>query len=67
MQRVIEMHEARLMRAFEQLTPEHRRVLGFRQFQGLSARETAVRMGRSETAVHSLYRRALQAWAETRI
>jgi RNA polymerase sigma factor (sigma-70 family) len=53
---------ARLRFAFEQLAPEHRRVLGLRQFEGLSARETALRMGRSETAVHSLYRRALEAW-----
>jgi len=53
---------ARLRAAFEKLAPEHRRVLGLRQFEGLSARETALRMGRSETAVHSLYRRALEAW-----
>lgn len=52
----------RLVAAFEGLAPEHRRVLGLRQFEGLSARETAGRMGRSETAVHSLYRRALLAW-----
>ncbi len=53
-----------LARAFLELAPEHRRVLGLRQFAGLSARETAARMGRSETAVHSLYRRALGAWQE---
>lgn len=53
---------ARLRAAFDALAPEHRRVLGLRQFEGLSARETAARMGRSETAVHSLYRRALEAW-----
>ena len=53
-----------LVRAFEALPPDHRRVLGLRQFQGLSARDTASRMGRSETAVHSLYRRALLAWTE---
>ena len=47
---------------FRALDPEHRRVIGLRQFRGLSARETAERMGRSETAVHSLYRRALSAW-----
>lgn len=52
-----------LMRAFTSLTTEHRRVLGLRQFEGLSAADAAQRMGRSETAVHSLYRRALQAWA----
>lgn len=48
--------------AFERLSPEHRRVLGMRQLEGRSARETAARMGRSEEAVHSLYRRALRAW-----
>jgi RNA polymerase sigma factor (sigma-70 family) len=56
-----EAHE-RLSRAFDTLAPEHRRVLGLRQFEGLSARATAARMGRSEKAVHSLYRRALEAW-----
>lgn len=52
----------RLARAFDALTPEHRRVLGLRKFEGLSASEAANRMGRSEKAVHSLYRRALEAW-----
>lgn len=52
-----------LVAAFERLEPDHRRVLGLRQFEGLSAAETARRMGRSEIAVHSLYRRALAAWA----
>lgn len=53
---------ARLRAAFERLTAEHRRVLGLRQFEGLSARDTALRMGRGEAAIHSLYRRALEAW-----
>jgi RNA polymerase sigma factor (sigma-70 family) len=53
-----------LRERYEALSPEHRRVLGLRQFEGLSARATAARMGRSETAVHSLYRRALAAWQE---
>jgi len=53
---------ARLVAAFRELPPDHRRVLGLRQFEGLSAAETARRMGRSEAAVHSLYRRALAAW-----
>lgn len=52
-----------LERAFAALSPEHRRVLGLRQFEGLSAEATAARMGRSAAAVHSLYRRALDAWA----
>lgn len=41
---------------------EPRRMLGLRRFEGLSAAETAARMGRSEAAVHSLFRRALGAW-----
>jgi len=51
-----------LVGAFLRLAPEHRRVLGLRQFQGLGAAESARRMGRSEVAVHSLYRRVLEAW-----
>lgn len=54
----------RLVAAFLGLAPEHRRVIGLRRFEGLSAREAAARMGRTETAVHSLLRRALGAWAE---
>ena len=49
--------------AFARLSAEHRRVIGFRQFEGLSAEQTGHRMARSATAVHSLYRRALEAWA----
>jgi len=56
--------ERRLLAAYERLAPEHRRVIGLRQFRGLSAREAAARMGRSEPAVHSLYRRALAAWED---
>lgn len=48
--------------AFDRLAPEHRRVIGLRQFEGLSAAAAAERMGRSESAVHSLFRRALLAW-----
>jgi RNA polymerase sigma factor (sigma-70 family) len=55
---------ARLVAAYERLAPDHRRVLGLRRFEGLDARETGRRMGRSEAAVHSLYRRALLAWEE---
>ncbi|MEQ1893585.1 MAG: RNA polymerase sigma factor [Planctomycetota bacterium] len=51
-----------LTRAFLALPAEHRRVLGLRQFEGLTAEETAKRMGRSTVAVHSLYRRALEGW-----
>jgi len=56
--------QGRLLAAFDRLSPEHRRVIGLRQMEGLSARETARRTGRSEAAVHSLYRRALAAWSE---
>jgi RNA polymerase sigma factor (sigma-70 family) len=56
--------QRRLLAAFEQLAPDQRRVLGLRQFEGLSAAESARRMGRSEDAVNSLYRRALEAWGE---
>ena len=52
----------RLLARFQNLSPEHRRVIGLRQFEGLGARETARRMGRSESAIHSLYRRALAMW-----
>jgi RNA polymerase sigma factor (sigma-70 family) len=55
-------HSRKMACAFLALSPEHRRVIGLRQFEGLSARETAARMGRGETAVHSLYRRALAVW-----
>ncbi len=51
-----------LERAFLRLCGEHRRVIALRQFEGLSAAETAARLKRSEVAVHSLFRRALQAW-----
>lgn len=54
--------QARLLAAYERLPADHRRVLGLRQFEGRSAAETARRMGRSEDAVNSLYRRALEAW-----
>jgi RNA polymerase sigma factor (sigma-70 family) len=54
----------RVRARFESLSSEHRRVIGLRQFEGLSARAAGVRLGRSETAVHSLFRRALAAWEE---
>ena len=58
----LEEMERRLV-AFERLPAEYRRVIGLRQFEELSAAETAQRMRRSESAIHSLYRRALDAWA----
>lgn len=56
--------QRKMIQAYRRLSGDHRRVLGLRQFEGLSAAETALRMGRSETAVHSLYRRALTAWGD---
>jgi len=56
--------ERALHARFEELPAEYRRVIGLRQLEGLSAREAAARLGRSETAVHSLYRRALLAWEQ---
>lgn len=58
--------QGRLERAFASLSSEHRRVIALRQLAGLSAAETARRMGRGESAVHSLYRRALLAWEQAR-
>jgi len=55
--------EGRLLAAFDRLSAEHRRVIGLRRFEGLSAAEAGSRMKRTESAVHSLYRRALEAWA----
>ncbi len=54
--------EERLLAAFDALSAEHRRVIGLRRLEGLSAAEAAERMRRSESAIHSLYRRALLAW-----
>lgn len=59
---VLAERQRELEAAFDRLPPEHRRVIGLRQFEGLSAAAAAQRMGRSESAVHSLFRRALQAW-----
>jgi len=59
--------EQRLEQRFRSLPAEHQRVIGLRQIEGLSARAVAQRMGRSETAIHSLYRRALLAWQDDEI
>lgn len=53
-----------LLAAWRKLSPEHRRVIVLRQFEALSAREAAQRMGSSEQAVHALFRRALSRWGE---
>lgn len=54
----------RMRQAWRALSPEHRRVLALRQFEGLSARETAQRIGSTEQAVHAMFRRALSRWGE---
>ena len=53
---------AKMLEAYRQLDSDHRRVIGLRQFEGKTAKQAGARMGRSETAIHSLYRRALEAW-----
>ncbi len=53
-----------LLAAWRKLSPEHRRVIVLRQFEALSARDAAQRMGSSEQAVHALFRRALGRWGE---
>lgn len=55
---------SRMLLAWRALSPEHRRVIALRQFEGLSARETAQRVGSSEQAVHAQFRRALSRWGE---
>jgi len=54
----------RMLIAWRALSPEQRRVIALRQFEGLSARETAQRVGSSEQAVHAQFRRALSRWGE---
>lgn len=53
-----------LLAAWRRLSAEHRRVIVLRQFEGLSAREAAARLGSSEQAVHAQFRRALSHWGE---
>ena len=51
-----------LVEAFGALDPRQRRVIVLRHLEGLSARETAARLGCTEGAAHALFRRALVAW-----
>lgn len=53
-----------LLSAWDELAPDHRRVIVLRQFEALSARDVAQRMALTERAVHALYRRALGRWGE---
>lgn len=50
----------RLLRAYERLAVDHRKVLRLVRLEGLSVRTVAQRMGRSESAVRHLVLRALQ-------
>lgn len=61
---LLDERQRSLEAAFARLSPQHRRVIALRQFEGLSAREVAARLQSTEGAVHALFRRALQAWAE---
>ncbi|MSR48385.1 MAG: sigma-70 family RNA polymerase sigma factor [Planctomycetes bacterium] len=54
----------RLERAFEQLPEEHREVIALARVLGLSHKEVAEQMGRSELATRSLLHRALAGLAE---
>ena len=49
---------ARIERAFEQLSEEHREVIALARIAGLTHREIAERMGKSEEAVRQLLARA---------
>jgi RNA polymerase sigma-70 factor (ECF subfamily) len=52
-------HRETIARALDRLSEDHRQVLLLRYFEGLSAEETARRMGRSAGAVRKLTARAL--------
>ena len=52
-------HRARVGRALDALSEDHRQVLLLRYFEGLSAEEAGERMGRSAGAVRKLTARAL--------
>jgi RNA polymerase sigma-70 factor (ECF subfamily) len=56
---ILEEDMERLETAFAQLPPEHQRVVTLAYVVGLSRREIAAEMQRSETAVRSMLHRAL--------
>lgn len=58
------LHEEgrRMEEAFGRLPERDQEVIGLRQFEGLSSRETGGRMGLTENAVNVIYFRALQRW-----
>ena len=55
---------ALLGEAIERLSPSYREVIMLCRIEGLSAREVAERMERSENAVHLLLSRALKKLAQ---
>jgi RNA polymerase sigma-70 factor (ECF subfamily) len=57
-------HRQKVARALDRLSDDHRQVLLLRYFEGLSAEQTAERMGRSAGAVRKLTARALLALGE---
>lgn len=56
---------ARMEDAFGELSERDQEVIGLRQFEGLSSKETGERMGLEESAVNVLYFRAMGRWRET--
>ncbi|MFM1872057.1 MAG: hypothetical protein RL398_1479 [Planctomycetota bacterium] len=55
---------ALLEQAMERLSPDHREVILLMKIEGLSGKEVAERMGRTENATHLLLSRALKRLAE---
>lgn len=53
-----------LEQAMERLSPDHREVILLMKIEGLSGKEVAERMGRTENATHLLLSRALKRLAE---
>jgi len=58
---VLDEEAARLERAIERLTDDHREVILLRKFEELGYREIAARLGRSEDACRMLLARAMAA------
>jgi RNA polymerase sigma factor (sigma-70 family) len=58
---VLDEETARLERAIERLTDDHREVILLRKFEELGYREIAARLGRSEDACRMLLARAMAA------
>ncbi len=61
---VLSEDQRRIESALASLPAHQRRVIVLRQLEQRSARDVAALTGSTEGAVHALYRRALQAWAD---